>query len=173
MAKIDRIWRSGDKLVLELPMKVAVGEWNKNRGAVSVDRGPLTYSLYIKEDYKRHGGTDAWPAWNIFPATPWNYGLAAATPAAFKLFKKDWPRDDQPFHAENVPIALQTKARRIPNWTLDSKGAINEVVDQPVKSKEPEEVITLIPMGAARLRITAFPVIDNFNSKSKDWPKPN
>src|SRR5688572_1436372 len=124
MAKIDRTWRSGDKLVLELPMKVAVGEWTKNRGVVSVDRGPLTYSLYIKEDYKRHGGTDAWPAWDIFPATPWNYGLAAASPTAFKLFKKNWPADDQPFHAENVPITLQTKGRRIPNWTLDSKGAI-------------------------------------------------
>jgi hypothetical protein len=39
-----------------------------------------------------------------------------------------------------------------------------------VKSKEPEEVITLIPMGAARLRISAFPVVDNNSSKAKEWP---
>ena len=49
--------------------------------------------------------------------------------AAFKVFKRDWPADDQPFQAERAPIALQTKARRIPNWTLDAKGAINEVVE--------------------------------------------
>lgn len=171
LAKIDRAWRSGDKLVLNLPMKIAVGEWSKNRGTVSVDRGPLTYSLYIKEDYKRQGGTDAWPAWDIFPASPWNYGLVNPTPAAFKVFKRNWPSDDQPFQAEGAPIALQTKARRIPNWTLDAKGAVNEVVDQPVKSKEPEEVVTLIPMGAARLRISAFPVVDNNNPKAKEWPK--
>lgn len=170
LAKIERAWRSGDKLVLNLPMKIAVGEWSKNRGTVSVDRGPLTYSLYIKEDYKRHGGTDAWPAWDIFPASPWNYGLVNPNPAAFKVFKRQWPADDQPFHAEHAPIALQTKARRIPNWTLDAKGAINEVVDQPVKSKEPEEVITLIPMGAARLRMSAFPVFDNNSPKAKEWP---
>ena len=29
----------------------------------------------------------------------------------------------------------------------------------PVKSDQPTETVTLIPMGAARLRITAFPVI--------------
>jgi hypothetical protein len=173
LAKIERAWRSGDKLVLNLPMKIAVGEWSKNRGTVSIERGPLTYSLYIKEDYQRQGGTDAWPAWNIFPASPWNYGLANPTPAAFKVFKREWPADDQPFHAERAPVALQTKARRIPNWTLDAKGAINEVVNQPVKSKEPEEVITLIPMGAARLRISAFPVVDNNNPKAKEWPKAN
>ena len=42
----------------------------------------------------------------------------------------------------------------------------------PVRSDEPVETITLIPMGAARLRISAFPVIDNFNPKAKDWPAP-
>ncbi|HUS34748.1 MAG TPA: beta-L-arabinofuranosidase domain-containing protein [Verrucomicrobiae bacterium] len=170
LAKIERAWRSGDKLALNLPMKIAVGEWSKNHGTVSVDRGPLTYSLYIKEDYKRQGGTDAWPAWDIFPASPWNYGLVNPNPAAFKVFKREWPSDDQPFQAEHAPIALQTKARRISNWTLDAKGAINEVVDQPVKSKEPEEVVTLIPMGAARLRISAFPVVDNNNPKAREWP---
>jgi hypothetical protein len=169
MVKIDRTWKSGDKLVLNFPMKVAIGEWPKNHGAVSVERGPLTYSLYIKEEYKRSGGTDAWPAWDILPGSPWNYGLVDPK-GNLKLTKKDWPADEQPFRAEAAPIAIQAKARRIPNWTLDEKGAVNEVVDQPVKSNEPEEMVTLIPMGAARLRISAFPVIDNFNPKAKEWP---
>jgi hypothetical protein len=170
MAKIDRTWKSGDKLILNFPMKIAVGEWTKNHGTVSVERGPLTYSLYIKEDYKRSGGTDAWPAWDIFPASPWNYGLSEPKASTIKVVQKPWPADDQPFRADAAPIQLQAKAHRIPNWTLDSKGAVHEVIDQPVKSKEPEETITLIPMGAARLRITAFPVIDNNNPKAKDWP---
>jgi hypothetical protein len=33
--------------------------------------------------------------------------------------------------------------------------------ESPVKSDEPLEDLTLIPMGAARLRVSAFPVIDN------------
>ncbi|HEY6229094.1 MAG TPA: beta-L-arabinofuranosidase domain-containing protein [Verrucomicrobiae bacterium] len=171
MVKIDRTWKSGDKITLNFPMNVAVGGWTKNHGTVSVERGPLTYSLYIKEDYKRQGGTDAWPAWDIFPASPWNYGLVDPNAANFKVVKKNWPADDQPFRGDAAPITLQAKARRIPNWTLNEKGAINEVVDQPVKSNEPEETVTLIPMGAARLRISAFPVVDNNNPKAKEWPK--
>jgi DUF1680 family protein len=171
MVKIDRTWKSGDKITLNFPMNVAVGGWTKNHGTVSVERGPLTYSLYIKEDYKRQGGTDAWPAWDIFPASPWNYGLVDPNAANFKVVKKNWPADDQPFRGDAAPITLQAKARLIPNWTLNEKGAINEVVDQPVKSNEPEETVTLIPMGAARLRISAFPVVDNNNPKAKEWPK--
>jgi hypothetical protein len=173
MAKIERTWKTGDKIILKFPMKIGVGAWTKNRGTVSVERGPLTYSLYIKENYKRAGGTDAWPAWDIFPASPWNYGLTEPKATAITVVQKPWPADDQPFRADAAPIQLQTKARRIPDWTLDSKGAVHEVVNQPVRSKEPEETITLIPMGAARLRISAFPVIDNGNPNAKEWPAPD
>ena len=143
--------------------------WTDNRNTVSVSRGPLTYSLQIKEEYRRSGGTDAWPAWDIFPASPWNYGLAADTASNFTVVKAAWPADDQPFRNEAAPVKLTATARKIPNWTLDPRGAVNEVVQQPVKSSEPEESVTLIPMGAARLRIAAFPVIDN-GPDSKDWP---
>jgi hypothetical protein len=39
------------------------------------------------------------------------------------------------------------------------------VGEQPVQSSEPVETVTLIPMGAARLRISAFPVIANPEAK--------
>jgi hypothetical protein len=169
LVRLENNWKDGDKITLSLPMKVEVQKWAENRGTVSVNRGPLTYSLFIKENYKRNGGTDAWPAWDIFPGSPWNYGLTEPEPAAFKVLKKSWPKDDQPFRADVAPIRLQTKARRITNWTLDAKGAVNEVVQQPIKATEPEETITLIPMGAARLRISAFPVISK-NADSKEWP---
>src|SRR4051812_525232 len=34
---IDRVWKSGDQLVLKLPMQVSLRKWEKNNGAVSVD----------------------------------------------------------------------------------------------------------------------------------------
>jgi hypothetical protein len=168
MVRLEANWKDGDKIMLKLPMKVEVQKWTDNRGTVSVNRGPLTYSLFIKENYKRHGGTDAWPAFDIFPVSPWNYGLTKPEPDAFKVVRKSWPKDDQPFRADAAPIQLKTKARRIPNWTLDAHGTVNEVVQQPVKSSEPEETVTLIPMGAARLRISAFPVI---SKNGKEWPE--
>src|ERR1017187_4487906 len=55
---VERTWSKNDKVRLELPMRIAVQEWKTNRGTVSVNRGPLTYSLKIGERWVREGGTD-------------------------------------------------------------------------------------------------------------------
>ncbi len=169
IVRLDRAWKDGDQVLFDLPMAVRTQRWVNNRNTLSVSRGPLTYSLQIKEDYRRSGGTDAWPAWDIYPASAWNYGITGTSTAAFTVVKAAWPADDQPFRNEASPIQLTTKARIIPQWTLDRLGAVNEVVPQPVKSTAPEESVTLIPMGAARLRIAAFPVIDN-GADTPEWP---
>jgi hypothetical protein len=160
---IDREWRSGDTVELTLPMRLALRCWPRNGSSLSVDRGPLTYSLKIGEKYSRHGGTDKWPAFEVFPTTAWNYGLVydAAQPleAQFEVVAKSWPRDNQPFEAQAAPIEIKTKAKKIPNWQPNPLGLISEVQPSPVQSDEPTETVTLIPMGAARLRICAFPWI--------------
>lgn len=175
---LERTWANGDAIELTLPMEVRLRTWTKNHNTVSVDRGPLTYSLRIAEKYVRHGGTDQWPAWDIFPDSPWNYGLelpAKNPERAFKVVRKSWPADDQPFRWDAAPLQLRTKARRLPAWDLDEKGLVREVQDSPVKSSEPVEEVTLIPMGAARLRISSFPVIGT-GPDARDWqaePKVN
>jgi DUF1680 family protein len=173
LARIDREWREGDKLALMLPMKVHVRIWRSNRGFASVDRGPLSYSVAIREAYSRSGGTDDWPAWDIYSASPWNYGLVLGKgdPAAgIGVARGQWPADDQPFRAEDVPVRLTAWAKRIPNWGLDRRGLVQELIESPVRSSEPQELITLIPMGAARLRITAFPVIGD-GPQAHAWPE--
>lgn len=171
---LERVWADGDTVSLRLPMEVRLRTWTKNRRTVSVDRGPLTYSLQIREKYVRHGGTDRWPAWDIFPDSPWNYGLElpARNPSrAFQVVTRPWPTDDQPWRWDAAPVQLKARGRRIPAWTLDEKGLVHEVQDSPVRSTEPVEEITLIPMGAARLRISAFPVIGT-GPDAKDWTAP-
>ena len=42
---------------------------------MSVDRGPLTYSLKIGERWQPYGSDPTWPAYEVFPTTAWNYGL--------------------------------------------------------------------------------------------------
>src|SRR5690606_22610306 len=68
-------WRDGDTVELTLPMTIEVRRWEENHDSVSVDRGPLTYSLKIEEQYKLAGGTEKWPAHEILPGSPWNYAL--------------------------------------------------------------------------------------------------
>lgn len=170
--RLERTWADGDTVTLRLPMAVKLRRWAANQDTVSVDRGPLTYSLKIGEEYRRTGGTDAWPAFEIHPTTPWNYGLVLPDgEAAFEVATADWPTDEQPFAADAAPVTLTAKGRRIPNWQLDERGLIAEVQPSPVRSDQPEETITLIPMGCARLRLSAFPVIGD-GPAAHDWTLP-
>ena len=146
---------------LSLPMRIAIRAWEKNDNSVSINRGPLTFSLKIDEKYVRAGGTDKWPAWEIHPTTPWNYGLVIDRdePEASLGISHHFPPSDTPFTHDGCPIEFHTTGRRIPQWQMDHLGLVGNLQPSPVKSREPNEKITLIPMGAARLRITAFPVI--------------
>ncbi|MGN6642649.1 MAG: beta-L-arabinofuranosidase domain-containing protein, partial [Verrucomicrobiota bacterium] len=76
--KVERTWKNGDHLKLMLPMAVSVRTWAANQNSISVDRGPLTFSINIREEYlqfepKRFA--EPWPAWEIKPSSPWNYAL--------------------------------------------------------------------------------------------------
>ncbi|MCX6923782.1 MAG: glycoside hydrolase family 127 protein [Verrucomicrobia bacterium] len=164
---LEREWKDGDKVSLRLPMEVRLQQWEKNKNAVSVSYGVLTFSLKIGERWERCGGTDAWPELEVFPTTPWNYGLVLdeKQPAAsFKVVTSGGGAlPAQPFTPATAPIQLQVPAKRIPAWKLDSLGLVGKLQPSPVKSDQPTETVTLIPMGAARLRITSFPTIGEGN----------
>ena len=171
---IDREWKDGDKVELRLPMQVTLRTWERNDDCVSVDRGPLTYSLKIGEKLVRYGGTDQWPAYDMLPTAPWNYGLVfdAKDPAkSFEVVAKTWDGVQQPFEVSAAPIELKARGKRIPQWKQDYLGLVGLLQPSPVKSAEPEETITLIPMGCARLRIASFPVISS-GPDALEWTMP-
>jgi hypothetical protein len=137
-----------------------------------VYRGPLAYSLKIGERWEKYSGTDKWPEFQVFPTTPWNYGLLIDSKnpvTSFEVVKS--PRvSSQPFTLENAPVELHAKGKRIPQWEMQPNGLVGEI--QPsfgeVRSDEPVDDITLIPMGCARLRISVFPQISE-NSNADVW----
>jgi hypothetical protein len=175
--RIERNWKNGDKVELLLPMKLGIRRWEANKNSISVNRGPLTYSLKIKEEYvKADSKTTAagdskwqenadeknWPSFEIFPASAWNYGLTYKEQPLEKFFtvtKKTWPADDFPFTLQSVPIVLTAKGKQIPQWKIDQYGLTDTLPKSLIKVDTKEETIELIPMGAARLRISAFPVV--------------
>ncbi len=171
---IDRTWADGDTVTLKLPMKVSVRTWEKNHGSASVDYGPLTFSLDIGQKWVKYGGTNQWPEQAVYPTTPWNYGLVLdqKEPASsFEVVRKPGPPAEQPFTPESSPIALKATARKIPNWTADRNEMIRPLQASPVLSDQPPETVTLVPMGAARLRISAFPVIGQ-GPGANQWKAP-
>ncbi|MGB9623676.1 MAG: beta-L-arabinofuranosidase domain-containing protein [Phycisphaerae bacterium] len=172
--RIDRTWSDGDKVRFDLPMRIEVKTWRSNGDSVSVYRGPLAYSLRIGEKWVKSGRSERWPDWEVFPTTPWNYGLLidAVNPASsFRVVRKPGPVAAQPFTPDAAPIELIGHGRRIPAWQMDELGLVGPLQASPAKSDQPVEQVTLIPMGCARLRISAFPTIGE-GPDAHEWTVP-
>lgn len=176
--RIEREWADGDQVRLSLPMEVGIRTWQVNQNSVSVDYGPLTFSLKIKEEYKKLNSAktaisdskwqagadpDKWPAFEIAALSPWNYGLVLNrnnVAQSFDVVHKAWPKDNYPFSQQNVPVEIRAKGRQVPSWGIDKNGLVDVLPSYPARTNQPVTDITLIPMGAARLRISAFPVLE-------------
>jgi hypothetical protein len=154
--KIARTWTTGDRIVLRLPMQAKARTWAADHNAVSVDFGALTFSLAITENWTQTGGSATWPTREVRPGSAWNYGLDGATSFAVTT---GLGNAADPFTAAGAPIRITTPARKIPNWKADVDQIVTTLQNSPTPSTSPAETVTLIPMGAARLRITAFPLI--------------
>ena len=156
---LDRTFKSGDVVTLTLPMQVK--EEMPIAGGISLTRGPLLFSLNIREDKKAITNQDKtsaeFPAWDIKPATPWNYGLS---------LPKNLPENDVkvitrplkgfPWLPENSPVSIVVSGRRIPAW---QDTLMMPALPKPGAETLKKGSIELVPDGATRIRLSVFPVI--------------
>ncbi|MBZ4191691.1 beta-L-arabinofuranosidase domain-containing protein [Niabella beijingensis] len=163
--KIDRDWKSGDVVTLELPMRIKKNRWQQN--SVSIERGPLTYALKIGEQAKEITNTkdpveNGDTYWEIRPTTPWNYGLPDFSEEKlneqFKVEQHSAEGKD-PWSLASVPLSITAKGKRFARWQLynESAGPLPYSVTYGLHLGD-EEPITLVPYGVTRLRVAQFPV---------------
>ena len=179
--KVKERWKNGDEIIIELPMQLRVEKRYNN--SLSILRGPLYFSLRIDKEYKNvkinydnfryKGSVD----WEIDPKGAWNYGLLMnpknimrgvnvtenqVTKYPFSD-KGDmiWSADSGKYFAwtEEAPVVITARGMKIPSWTMKDNSADVPPMS-PVKPEGDVELITLVPYGCARLRITEFPVMD-------------
>ena len=122
--RLEQLWKNGDEVLIDFPMKITMRQWPTNQESVSLNYGPLTFSIKIDEEYIRqdsrvtkfddsilHPQTQdkQWPSWEINPKSTWNYGLVCnpSNPEPdFTVIKKEWPKDNFPFTTNSAPIEI-------------------------------------------------------------------
>lgn len=170
LLRISRKWQNGDAICLHFPMQLTKRVWALNKNSISVNYGPLTMSLKIKERYEKKDSRataigdshwqktadpDKWPSFDIYADSPWNYALDGNL-RSMKIEFGTWPENDYPWNHTGTPISVKALGARVDGWGQDATGLCQILPDSDAPRGKTEE-ITLIPMGAARLRISAFP----------------
>ena len=152
---ISRRWQRGD--VVELQFKSEVRFVRGYNNSVSVQQGALVFALPIGEAWVKLRSRGLTADWQVYPTSPWNYGLKIEGP----VVRTELPVGDCPFAGRNAPVSLTIAGTLVPGWKAE-EGAADPVPSGPIEltaSQVPEQ-LTLRPYAGAKLRITAFPVID-------------
>ena len=170
--KLEGEWEGENKVLIFFSMELTKVEYKKHN-AVGVNYGSLSFSVKIEENKVQQDSTKTaiwdsgwqkgsdpsqWPSYELFPGSPWNYGLCNFDFENMRLNSMEMPQNNFPFTQEDCPLEVVMPARQIKNWGIDEHGLCD------VLPKNPEigdtQIIKLIPMGAARLRVSAFPKLD-------------
>ena len=156
-AVVNREWKAGDRVEIHFPMKPRVTRWYHN--SVAVERGPVIFSLNVAADWKKLRTRGMTADWEVQPKSPWNYALEVNERTAGSALKvTEQSADKDVFTLNGAPLRIEVKGRRAPEWQ-ETQGVAGELPQSPMASSKPEETLTLVPYGAAKLRITAFPEV--------------
>jgi len=164
--RIDRVWSDGDRVELNLPMKVRSSRWHEN--SVALELGPLVLALPREEQWKRVGGGEPFGDWEIRTAEPWNYGIRQSDleepEGAFEVTRGEVP--EQPWASGTAPgklsagppVQVVCVGRRVPEW--EPYGVDTGPIPwSPIRSGQVDEALVLVPYGSTKIRITEFPVV--------------
>jgi DUF1680 family protein len=154
-ASVERVWKRGDRVEIDFPMRPRVSRWYND--SIALEQGPLVFSYGISESWVKLRDRGMTADWQVFPASSWNYALHVdADRPEDSIQASQAEVGDAPFTRRHAPVTLGVEARKIESWRAVD-GAAEPPPQSPIASGAAEETITMIPYGAAKLRITAFP----------------
>lgn len=160
--RIEREWKNGDRLLLKLPMEVRTV--SRNLYAVSVERGPLVYALPIAENWQLLKQRNMFHDWEIYPSSPWKYGLLADTRFDVTVSNDEIPY--QPFDAAAAPVRVKASGKLVRDWRMEGNNAGTPPLN-PDTEGQPVTELELVPYGSARLRIGEFPLLGHRKTISR------
>jgi hypothetical protein len=154
-ARLERTWKTGDRLELTFPMRPRVSVWFHD--SIAVERGPLVFSYGISESWVKLRDRGMTADWQVFPQSQWNYALDVDPNSPERdLAVTETEQGEVPFTRQSPAVQIRARAKRLNDWRADD-GAPDALPQSPVTSDQAEETVALIPYAAAKLRVTAFP----------------
>jgi DUF1680 family protein len=179
-AVLRRTWQPGDRVELRFDNSVRLIQWMRSQAdfdirapAVVLQRGPLTFALPVKEDWRQFTAPAQAPvqvpshvrSCRVLPAegAAWNYALCidpAQPPADLPLVELSVPPGSRPW--EYAAVGLRVPARRVVNWRMDGEPDHPMTPGLPYKPMllaDEIETVTLVPFGCTHLRMTYLPLV--------------
>jgi hypothetical protein len=153
--RLQRSWKYGDIVTVSLPMQPRTEHSFHNSRVF--ERGPLVFSLPLEakwDELKHYSEKSA--DWQLMPSTPWNFAVALG---GCELHATEHPITSTPFDVQHPAVTMQIEARQLPEWK-EVEHSAGAVPVSPVNSDLPVKTLELVPYGAAKLRITAFPYLN-------------
>lgn len=170
---LNRRFKSGDVVSVHLPMKVALSNWPDN--GLGIEHGPLVYALSIEPVWsslvEAYYSSAEFPTWQAIPGTEWNYGMAldsagVSSQVEVKRASSSPDLTNNPWPWSSAPVTLTVPARKIEGWGLRSNPEDPHQKFTPplpqqdqLTASETVERVTLVPYGAAKLRLSIFPKV--------------
>jgi uncharacterized protein len=155
-------WSGTQTFTVVFPMRVRL--YMGYNYCVAIERGPLVYALPIAAEWRKIRDRDnlVFDDWEVYPRSTWNFALEVdrSHPARAVLFEER-AFSGAPFSTTGAPVFARVKGRRILSWGFE-KGAAAPPAASSVASREPLELLTLIPYGCTDLRITEFPTLAGY-----------
>ena len=155
-ALIHRLWSPGDVVDLHLPMVPSVSRWFNH--SVMLMRGPLVFSLDPGQSWVKLRDRGLTADWQVYPLKSWNYALLVDESSAAQIEVIESLIGPKPFAAKAVAVKLRVSGCLINAWRSED-GVAGPLPNGVQTSSLPSQTLDLIPYGAAKLRITAFPQV--------------
>jgi uncharacterized protein len=170
--RLEREWRTGDRIELALPMRVSPLERSNN--AMALTLGPITLAFAPGEVWERIPGSAGFGDYEVRFRRSWGYALALDPALAHecRVERLDIPSPPfshrigaAPIGVEDVPLRVHVTADLLTTWGLERNSAAPPpIITTPLLRKH---TIPLIPYGCARIRVAEFPVVRKVTTHSE------